>query len=79
MTVGQRQCDFEFDRHTKEVSRHHAAIECGSDGAYVIVDLGSTAGTYVDGVRLSQNVPYPLQWGSRVSFGRVGADYTWEE
>ena len=79
VTVGQRQCDFEFDRHTKEVSRHHAPIGCGSDGAYLIVDQGSTAGTYLDGVSLSQNVPYPLQWGSRVSFGRAGADYTWEE
>lgn len=79
VSVGQQQCDFEFDRHTKEVSRHHAAIECDFNGEYTIVDLGSTAGTYVDGVRLSQNVPYPLQWGSRVSFGRAGADYTWEE
>ena len=79
VSVGHRQSSFEFDKGTKAVSRHHAAIERESDGGYVIVDLVSRAGTFLDGQRLMPNVPYPLAAGHRVSFGTGGADYIWEE
>lgn len=79
VSVGHRQSDFEFDKGTKAVSRHHAVIERQNDGAYTVTDLSSSAGTFVDGVRLTPNVPYPIGRGSRISFGTSGADYIWEE
>lgn len=79
VSVGHQQSSFEFDKGTKAVSRHHAAIEREADGGYVIVDLVSRAGTFLDGQRLTPNVPYPLAAGHRVSFGTGGADYIWEE
>ena len=79
VSVGHRQSNFEFDKQTKAVSRHHAALEREMDGSYALVDLNSKAGTFLDGERLTPNVPKPLTRGSRISFGTGGADYVWEE
>jgi hypothetical protein len=38
-------------------------------------DLGSSNGTFVDGVRIAAGEEYPLQRGSRVAFGDLGADW----
>ena len=76
-SVGSKQSNFEFDKKTKAVSRRHAVIEQNADG-YIIVDLNSAAGTFINGQKLSPNVPYKLEHGSRVSFGHSGADYIWE-
>jgi hypothetical protein len=77
-SVGRQQSSFEFDKKTKGVSRRHAAIEC-RDGIYCIIDLASSAGTFVDGQKLPPNTACYLQHGSRVSFGNSGANYVWEE
>lgn len=79
VTVGHKQSSFEFGKNTKAVSRHHAAIERQEDGTYTIVDLSSSAGTFVQGQRLTPNVPQLLRNGYKVSFGTSGADYIWEE
>ena len=79
VSVGHAQSNFEFPKDTKAVSRHHAAIERQSDGNYVIIDLNSSAGTFVDGQRLTPGVAWPLRSSSKVSFGTSGADYIWEE
>ena len=76
-SVGSRQSDFEFDKATKAVSRRHAVVERNA-GGYCLIDLNSSAGTYINGQRLTPNAPYPLESGSRVSFGNAGADYVWE-
>ena len=76
--AGRKQCGFEFERMTKAVSRRHAAIERLSDG-YSIIDLASSAGTYINGQKLPPNTPCKLQQGCRVSFGNCGADYVWEQ
>ena len=76
-TVGKSQSSFEFDKKTKGVSRRHAAIERSSD-RYTIIDLSSSAGTYVDRKKIPPNTPYELESGSRVSFGSTGANYVWE-
>lgn len=78
VSVGRKQNDFEFDKSTHAVSRRHAVVERSPDG-YSIQDLVSKAGTYLDGTKLTPNVPYPLARGRRVSFGTGGADYIWEE
>lgn len=73
------QSNFEFPENTVAVSRRHAAIERGSDGRYIIVDLTSKAGTYINGEKLVPFVKHPLVNGDRVSFGTSGADYQWEQ
>jgi pSer/pThr/pTyr-binding forkhead associated (FHA) protein len=73
---GVKQSSFEFPPDTKEVSRRHAAIDRRTDG-YFITDLSSSAGTYCNGRRLAPSTPVRLEPGTRVSFGRAGADYTW--
>ena len=75
VSVGIKQYDFEFDKSTKAVSRRHAAIERGPCG-YSIMDLGSRAGTFVNGKKITE--PYLLKNGDRVSFGNSGADYIFE-
>jgi len=78
VSVGTAQSSFEFDKHTKAVSRHHAAIERLPDGSCQITDLASSGGTFVNGARLTPNVPCFLTRGDRISFGTCGADYIWE-
>jgi hypothetical protein len=76
-SVGTKQSDFEFPAGTKEISRRHAAIERNQSG-YCIVDIGSSAGTFVNTTKLIPNAPHALTTGDKVSFGRAGADYVWE-
>jgi len=76
-TVGKKQSSFEFDKKTKAVSRRHAVIERDSRG-YKIIDLSSSAGTFVNDKKLPPNTPHELETGCRVSFGNSGADYVWE-
>ena len=56
-------CDIRIMART--VSREHCAIEVEGDGV-VLRDLGSTAGTYVDGSRVET---IPLQDGMEVMVG----------
>lgn len=78
ITVGKRQSDFEFQKNTMGVSRHHAVIE-RNNGKYLITDLQSSAGTYVNGTRLRANETVELTDNCRVSFGYDGAEYLWKE
>ncbi len=52
------------------VSRMHAAIQV-QDGEIVIVDLGSSNGTRVNGVELLPNRPQPLHDGDEVELGAL--------
>ncbi|MGA2450791.1 MAG: GGDEF domain-containing protein [Polyangiaceae bacterium] len=47
-------------------SRSHARIVVSDDGKYVLEDLGSTNGTFVDGVRVER---VELKSGDRIRFG----------
>ena len=75
--IGKKQSSFEFDKKTKAVSRRHAVIE-KSANEYRIIDLSSSAGTYVNDKKVPPNTPINLETGCRVSFGNSGADYVWE-
>lgn len=79
VSVGQKQSDFEFEKRTKAVSRHHAVIERTASGEYFIKDLVSSAGTFLNGTRLTPNMSFPITRNDRISFGTCGADYVWEE
>ncbi len=74
VTKGYQQSDFEFAADINAVSRFHARIE-ERNGAYVLIHLGSPAGTYINGQPLAANVPVPLKNGDRVSFSAKGVDY----
>jgi pSer/pThr/pTyr-binding forkhead associated (FHA) protein len=52
------------------VSRLHARVEREA-GVYLIVDLGSTNGTFVDGAQLRPWQPQPLAHGSTIDVGGV--------
>ncbi len=56
----------ELTIHDDGVSRRHAAINHCGDGTYVIRDLGSRNGTFVNGVRVSEAV---LTIGDRIAMG----------
>lgn len=55
---------------SRSVSKVHCAIERNGAG-WVIVDSGSTYGTYVDGARIPPNQRYGLRIGSVVSLARA--------
>ena len=76
--VGGQQSNFEFDRATKAISRRHAVVERDAEG-YKIIDLASSAGTFLNGQKLPPNTPSILEQGCHVSFGNCGADYVWEK
>ena len=77
VSVGHKQRDFEFERSTKAVSRRHASVERTPHGC-MLVDLNSSAGTFVNGNRIIPGEPCLIKQGDRVSFGTAGADYVFE-
>lgn len=79
VSFGQKQSDFEFDKGTKAVSRHHAVIERTETGEYMLKDVVSSAGTFLNGTRITPNMSFPLTRNDKISFGTCGADYIWEE
>jgi pSer/pThr/pTyr-binding forkhead associated (FHA) protein len=79
VTIGRAvDCDIVLPK--RQVSRRHARIERVDDG-YVLRDLGSKNGTYVNGQRV-EGAPYRLKDGDEiqialyVKLGFVGADAT---
>jgi hypothetical protein len=56
------------------VSRRHANLRF-NNGAWSIVDLNSTNGTFVDATRIAPNTPTPLREGARLRFGGVDATF----
>ena len=64
-TIGREECDI-FLLEDDLVSRQHAKVEQRGD-ALVLIDLDSTNGTYVNGVRLQ--APYTLQPGDAIQIG----------
>jgi S1-C subfamily serine protease len=63
-------CDFRFDpQQDLDVSTRHAEIRAVGDG-YVVVDIGSTNGTYVNGARIERE--QELKSGDVVWFGEFG-------
>lgn len=77
ISIGRKQCDFEFERTTKAVSRRHAAIERLSSG-FAITDLNSRAGTFLNGERIPPESRCAIKHGDKISFGIAGADYIFE-
>jgi hypothetical protein len=52
------------------VSRLHAVIR-HNEGNIVLVDLGSSNGSYVNGIRILPNTEHPLRHGDIVALGKL--------
>ncbi len=52
------------------VSRSHAVLQWSNQGI-VIMDLGSTNGTFLNNHHLPANKPYPIQSGDELRFGEL--------
>ena len=63
-----RDASSELQLFDVRVSRRHALIEY-RDGQYVITDLGSANGVYVNDVRITE--PRPLQPGDQIEIGNM--------
>jgi hypothetical protein len=61
---------FEISGHEKGVSRKHAMIAIEGPAAY-LVDLDSTNGTYLNGVRLPPQHQHRVRTGDVISFGAL--------
>jgi hypothetical protein len=59
-----------FKAFDNGVSRLHAVIR-KSEGNIVLVDLGSSNGTYVNGLRIMPNIEQPLRHGDIVALGKL--------
>ena len=54
----------------ESVSREHCLFEC-INRRFTVRDLGSTVGTFINGVRLEPNIPYNIDDGAKIQFGKV--------
>jgi len=52
------------------VSRLHAVIRY-NEGNVVLVDLGSSNGSYVNGIRVMPNIEHPLRHGDIIALGKL--------
>lgn len=77
VSKGVQQCNFEFPKDTRGVSRRHCVLE-KQHGTFSLVDLASKGGTSINGQKLEPNIPHLLQSGDRISFGFSGVDYIFE-
>jgi pSer/pThr/pTyr-binding forkhead associated (FHA) protein len=60
-----------FGAAEKGVSRQHAAIELSGDETLMVLDVGSSNGTFLNGQRLLPNQPRVLRDGDELRFGKL--------
>lgn len=63
-------CDIVINDNTDVISRRHAVLNVSPSGKMTIVDQ-SQNGTYVNGIRISRNVPVPVTRKDNISFAHV--------
>lgn len=63
-------CDIVINDRTDVISRRHAILNVMPSGKMTIVDQSSN-GTYVNGIRISPNVPVPVTRKDNISFAHV--------
>jgi len=71
-TIGRNSdADLRFDpADDLDVSGRHALVGRLADGSWIVRDLGSTNGTFLNGRRIDDDAP--LANGDRISFGETG-------
>jgi hypothetical protein len=63
-------CDIVINDQTDVISRRHALLNVTSSGKMTIIDQ-SSHGTYVNGIRISQNTPFPVTRKDAISLAHV--------
>lgn len=63
-------CDIVLNDDKDMISRRHAMLYISPMGKMTLVDQGQN-GTYVNGIKINPNVPYPVSRTDIVSFARV--------
>jgi len=77
-TIGRGdECQIRIQDQSQRVSRNHATIKIYESGKMFIIDQSSN-GTWVNGVKISQNVEYPIKRGDSISFAHV-VELNWEQ
>lgn len=69
ITVG-RVDDNRIQIDDVSVSSHHAELTRGGSG-YILKDIGSTNGTFLNGDPVAEGEEHPLSEGDRIRFGKV--------
>lgn len=59
-----------FKAFDNGVSRLHAVIR-NLNGTIIIMDLGSSNGTYINGTRILPNIEHPIRHGDVVALGKL--------
>jgi hypothetical protein len=72
--LGRNSSVVEIYLFDESVSREHCTFEC-INHRIAVMDLGSTAGTYINGVRLEPNIPYNIEDGAKICFGTVELEF----
>jgi len=77
-TIGRGEdCKIRLHDPSNRASRNHATLKIMKNGKIFISDY-SANGTWVNGVKVMQNVDYPLKRGDTVSFAQV-VNLNWEQ
>ncbi|MFP4323334.1 MAG: FHA domain-containing protein [Anaerolineales bacterium] len=67
-----------YDAFNLGVSRKHAVIKQPEPDKLVLLDLSSSNGTFINGVRLQANVPYQLTNGDEIHMGKLAIGVIFE-
>lgn len=71
ISIGRDEnCDIVFTDRTNVVSRRHAVITIDNSGKMTITDYSSN-GTYINGIKMSENVAVPITRKDAISFAHV--------
>ncbi len=68
--VGRDRRQVDITLEDRRLSRRHAALQYRPGKGFVLLDLSSTNGTYVNGTRLEPEKKYLLQDGDWIRLGR---------
>lgn len=60
------------------VSSRHAQLTLGDGGDYILQDIGSTNGTWINGKEAHEGEEHKLQDGDKLRFGNIEAGYVSE-
>ncbi len=70
MTIGRLpECDIQLPESERTISRKHCRLEPRAGGEWVILDLESRHGTFVNDVQLAALVPTPIRPGDQLRLG----------
>lgn len=76
-TIGRGDdCRIRIQDNSQRVSRNHATLKVTDNGKIFITDHSSN-GTFVNGIKISQNVDFPVKRGDSISFANA-AELNWE-